>query len=223
MREKAKKSRFVGLRMTAEQEELLVKLKEAGGYKSQTDVLLSSLQSMASSLLPPPSTGRFSEAQEQQEVMRKVVAVISKVDEIVDGYRKDENALIQILLDIQQEYNWLPREALLYLSERLGVPLNRTYQIATFYKAFNLVPRGRHLIRLCTGTACHVRGAGMLLDKIRQLLRIEPGETSPDLRFTLETVNCLGCCALGPVVVINEEYHSNPATAEMEKLFAACE
>ncbi|MEE8469932.1 MAG: NAD(P)H-dependent oxidoreductase subunit E [Dehalococcoidia bacterium] len=154
--------------------------------------------------------------------MRRVISTASKVDEIIDSHNKDDSQLIQILLEIQREYNWLPKEALLWLSERLGVSMNQIYQIATFYKAFSLVPRGRHLIRVCVGTACHVRGATTLLDRASQLLNIGPGETARDLRFSLETVNCLGCCALGPVIVIDGEYHSNPATPDLEKLLNEC-
>jgi len=103
------------------------------------------------------------------------------------------------------------------------MPLNRVYDIATFYKVFSLIPRGRNLVKVCTGTACHVRKAPVMLRRVTQLLGINPGETSSDLRFTLETVGCLGCCALGPVVVINDEYYSNPTTSELEKLFKECQ
>ena len=148
---------------------------------------------------------------------------MNNIDEIVGRYRGDRSALIQILLDIQREYHWLPKEALLRLSERLEVPLNQIYHIATFYKAFSLVPRGRHLVMVCMGTACHVRGSPRLLDKVRDMLKIKPGETSSDMRFTLNTVNCLGCCALGPVVVVDGEYHSKPSTADLRHIFEACE
>ncbi|MDP2953456.1 MAG: NAD(P)H-dependent oxidoreductase subunit E, partial [Chloroflexota bacterium] len=94
---------------------------------------------------------------------------------------------------------------------------------ATFYKAFSLKPKGRHPILVCLGTACHVRGAPRLLDKVAELLKIRPGETSADLRFSLDTVNCLGCCALGPVMVVGGEYHSKPAVKEIEHALAACE
>ncbi|MCJ7522091.1 MAG: NAD(P)H-dependent oxidoreductase subunit E [Dehalococcoidia bacterium] len=154
--------------------------------------------------------------------MRKVIATASKVDEIIDKHGKNDSQLIQILLEIQREYNWLPKEALLWLSERLGVSINRIYQIATFYKAFSLVPRGRHLVRVCMGTACHVRGSMTLSDRASQLLNIDPGETTKDMRFSFETVNCLGCCALGPVIVIDGEYHSKPSTPELEKLLNEC-
>lgn len=224
MKGESRKSKFVGIRMTAAQEELLSKLRETHGYKSQTEVLLNGLESLAghSSVPVAARLSRDSRLQEHEEVMRKVIEVASKVDEIIDRHNKDKSALIQILLEIQREYNWLPKEALLWLSERLGVSMNQIYQIATFYKAFSLIPRGRHLVRVCTGTACHVRGAITLSDRASQLMNLSPGETTKDLRFSFETVNCLGCCALGPVVVIDGQYHSNPLMPELEKLLNEC-
>ena len=148
---------------------------------------------------------------------------MNKIDEIVDSYRGDEGTLIQMLLDIQREYYWLPREALLKLSERLEVPLNRIYHIATFYKAFSLTPRGRHQVMVCMGTACYVRGSPQLLDKVEEILKVKPGETSSDMRFTLTTVNCLGCCALGPVMVVDGEYHGRLAPAKVRQFLEACD
>jgi len=109
------------------------------------------------------------------------------------------------------------------ISQKLDIPLTQIYHIATFYKAFSLVPKGRHSVVVCMGTACHVRGAPRLLDRITEFLNIRPGATSSDMRFTLNTVNCLGCCALGPVMVVDGEYHSNPSTKEVERIFAACD
>ncbi|MBN1863126.1 MAG: NAD(P)H-dependent oxidoreductase subunit E [Dehalococcoidales bacterium] len=154
--------------------------------------------------------------------MKQMVQELAKIDQTVDKYHGDRNYLIQILLDIQRENRWLPRDALIWISEKLDVPLSQIYHIATFYKAFSLVPQGRHSVSVCTGTACHVRGAPRLLEKVTDTLKIRPGETSSDQRFSLSTVNCLGCCALGPVMVVDDEYHSNPSTEEMEKLFSAC-
>jgi NADH-quinone oxidoreductase subunit E len=148
---------------------------------------------------------------------------ISSVDAIIKKRQADKSALIQILLEIQKENGWLPRKALLRLSQKLGVPLTQIYHIATFYKAFSLVPRGRHSISVCLGTACHVRGAPHLLDKVTEILNISPGETSKDMKFTLTTVNCLGCCALGPVMLIDDEYHSNPASKEIKEIIASKE
>jgi len=134
----------------------------------------------------------------------------------------DRSALIQVLLDIQRENRWLPKDALKQVSQRLGVPLTQIYHISTFYKAFSLVPRGRHSVSVCTGTACHVRGAPRLSDKVIETLKIKPGETSTDMRFSLDAVNCLGCCALGPVIVVDGKYYGNPSTEELERIVAAC-
>ncbi len=116
--------------------------------------------------------------------------------------------LIQILQDVNLRYNYLPDYALKYVSERLKVSLSLVYHVATFYTAFSLTPRGKHFIRVCMGTACYARGAPRILEEFERQLEIHPGETTPDLQFTLETVNCLGCCALGPVVTVDQDYHS---------------
>jgi len=233
MEKDLKKSKFVGIRMTWEQEDLLLRLQDCFGNKSRTDVLLNGLQflderfpirtsevtSAKVKLINPSSLSQ--EVQKEQEVMSKVVMMMSEVDKILDKYQRAERFLIQILLEIQKRYNWLPKEALLWLSIQLGIPLNRIYQIASFYKAFSLIPRGRHLIKVCMGTACHVRGAMTLLARTEQFLGIKSGETSKDLRFSLERVNCLGCCALGPVIMIDEEYLSNPSTSQLEKILTS--
>ena len=138
------------------------------------------------------------------------------IDQIIDRHPGDASSLVQVLLEIQREYHWLPKEALERVSEKLQVPYNRIQQIVTFYKAFSLVPKGRHEINICTGTACHVRGAPRLIDSVRDVIGIGPGETDQELKFTLETVNCVGCCALGPVMVIDGEYHGKMAPAKSE-------
>ena len=139
-----------------------------------------------------------------------------KIDKIMDKYPSDPSSLIQVLLEIQSENHWLPKEALERVSEKLQVPLNRIQHIATFYKAFSLVPKGRHEIHVCVGTACHVRGSQRVLDRVQDLTGISPGETDLDMKFSLETVNCLGCCALGPVMVVDGEYHGKMAPAKSE-------
>jgi len=139
-----------------------------------------------------------------------------KIDKIMDKYPGDASSLIQILLDIQSENRWLPKEALKKVSKKLNVPLNRIQHIITFYKAFSVVPKGRHEIHVCTGTACHVRGATRVLNTVENYTGIKPGETDQDLKFSLETVSCVGCCALGPVMVIDGEYHGNMAPAKTE-------
>jgi NADH-quinone oxidoreductase subunit E len=142
----------------------------------------------------------------------------SKIDKIIAKYQGDAGSLIQVLLEIQRENRWLSKEALEKVSKQLKVPLNRIQHIVTFYKAFSLVPRGRHEVHVCTGTACHVRGAPRLLDSVQDLIGIRPGETDMDLKFSLETVNCLGCCALGPVIVVDGEYHGKMAPAKSEEV-----
>lgn len=141
----------------------------------------------------------------------------SELDEIIEEYSEDAGPLIPVLQDINQRYNYLPELALRYVSERLEVPLAQVYNVATFYTAFSLTPRGKHLIKVCQGTACHVRGGAAVLDELKRSLGIEAGETTKDLNFTLETVNCLGACALGPVVVIDDEYHPT-SPAKVDKL-----
>ena len=139
---------------------------------------------------------------------------LEKVDQIIDDHACEASALIQILLDIQSEFHWLSKEALEQVAERLQVPFTRVKHIATFYKAFSLVPKGKHQIHVCMGTACHVRGAQRVLDTIQDVTGIQPGETDLDLKFSLETVNCLGCCALGPVMEVNGKTHGNVAPSE---------
>ncbi len=147
---------------------------------------------------------------------------VVKVNQVIDSYGANPSSLIQMLLDIQREYHWLPKAALLLVSEKLGIPLPRIYHIATFYKAFSVVPQGRHLVSVCVGTACHVRGASRLVDKASDILKVNPGETTEDMKFTINTVSCLGCCALGPVMTVDSEYYSNPAAKEMEQIFSSC-
>ena len=131
----------------------------------------------------------------------------AKVGQALQKYQHDKSLLVDILQDIQAETGYLPKEVLEETSRGLDIPLSRVYSVATFFKAFSLKPRGRHLVNVCMGTACHVRGAVKVLEKIEQELGIKTGETTADLKFTLETVNCVGACALGPMVIIGEDYH----------------
>ncbi|MCK4722337.1 MAG: NAD(P)H-dependent oxidoreductase subunit E [Dehalococcoidia bacterium] len=154
--------------------------------------------------------------------MVQELAEIDKiVDKIVDKYEGDGSGLIQVLLEVQRENRWLPKDTLKQVSQKLGVPLTQIYHVATFYKAFSLMPRGRHSVSVCLGTACQVRGAPRLLDRVTETLKIKPGETSTDLQFSLDTVNCLGCCALGPVMVVDGEYYSKPTAKEIDQIFTA--
>lgn len=138
------------------------------------------------------------------------------IDQIIDKHQCEASSLIQILLEIQSEHHWLPREALDRVSEKLDVPMSQIQHITTFYKFFSLVPKGRHEVHVCMGTACHVRGAQRVLDAVQEQTGIKPGETDVDLKYSLETVNCLGCCALGPVMVVDGEYHGNIAPAQID-------
>lgn len=150
-----------------------------------------------------------------------VTQEVNRVDQIADKYAGEEGALIQVLLDVQREYNWLPKDALRRVSERLGVPVSYLYRVASFYKAMSLTPVGRHLVNVCLGTACHVRGGPRILDKVEQLIGIKAGETTPDQKFTLHRVNCLGCCALGPVMVVDGEAHGKLAVAKVDEILKA--
>ena len=140
------------------------------------------------------------------------------IDRIIERHRYEDYALIGVLQDAQKELNWLPQDVLKQIAEKLNIPLSRVYAIATFYKAFSLKPRGKHLVCTCLGTACHVRGSPRTLNALEQTLRIKAGETTPNMEYTLETVNCLGACALGPVVVVDGEYHRQMTPKKVNSL-----
>lgn len=137
----------------------------------------------------------------------EVAAIITK-----HGAKRD--SLISMLQDIQAVYHYLPKEALETVASRLGLPMIQVYGVATFFRAFSLEPRGEHLVCVCVGTACHVRGASSVLGELERRLRVEAGETTEDKKYTLETVNCLGACALGPVVVVDGKYHGQMNAAK---------
>jgi len=126
--------------------------------------------------------------------------------------------LVSILQDIQAENRYLPEDALVEVSQGLGIPLSQIYSIATFFRAFSLKPMGHHLVNVCLGTACHVRGAIRILEKIERELGIKPGETTKDLNFTLETVNCVGACALGPIVIADGEYNGQMTSEKVDNV-----
>jgi NADH-quinone oxidoreductase subunit E len=131
----------------------------------------------------------------------------AKVSEILTKYQADESALIAILQDIQEEYSYLPKDVLLQISKDLNVPLSRVLSLATFFKAFSLKPKGKHPIHVCLGTACHVRGAQLVVEKFERELGLKTGETSEDREFSLDAVRCVGCCGLAPVVMVGEDVH----------------
>ncbi len=143
---------------------------------------------------------------------------MKNIDKYIKQYRDKDIDLIQLLHSVQNEYNYLPEDVLEYVSKVLRIPLSKIYGIATFYAAFSLTPRGKHLCTVCMGTACHVRGAPAVLGQIEEKLGIKAGETTMDNQFTLETVNCLGACALAPIVVIDGEYHGQTTVNKVEKL-----
>lgn len=141
-----------------------------------------------------------------------------KVKELLEKYNKEKRALIAILQDIQAEFNYLPPESLKIVSDTLNIPLIDIMGVATFYRSFSLEPRGEHLVTVCMGTACHVRGGLKILDEFERKLNIKTGETTKDGRFSLETVACLGCCAIGPVVVVDDYYHAQTHIRKVDSI-----
>ena len=143
---------------------------------------------------------------------------LGKVTAIVGRYDGNRDSLISILQDIQSEWRYLPEDAVRAVASQLGMQLIQVYSVATFFRAFSLTPRGEHIVSVCLGTACHVRRAPAVLEAIERRLGIEPGETTGDMRYSLETVNCLGACALGPIVVVDGEYHGQMSPGRVKKL-----
>ncbi|OHD63671.1 MAG: hypothetical protein A2176_05950 [Spirochaetes bacterium RBG_13_51_14] len=134
---------------------------------------------------------------------------LRKIDSIIARYEKSEESLLAVLQDLQREFNYVPKEGIIRLSQAMDVPLSKIYAMGTFYKALSLNPRGRHVIKVCTGTACHLKGAGLMVEAIERDLNVRCGETTQDKNFTLETVNCVGACAMSPVVVVGDDYHGH--------------
>lgn len=130
-----------------------------------------------------------------------------KLKKIISGYPEEKRFSLAIMQDIQREFNYISREALELISDHLAIPLSKLYGLATFYRALSLEPRGKYIIKVCDGTACHIRSSLVILSELEKLLEISPGEMTADGLFSLETVNCLGACALAPVMVIDREYH----------------
>ena len=134
--------------------------------------------------------------------------ITEKAQQIIDKYKGDPTSLIAILLDYQEAFSYLPREALAEVSKSMEIPLPRVYSIATFFKAFSLKQKGKYLIQVCMGTACHVRGADKIAEKFERELEVKTGDTTKDLQFSLQKVYCVGCCGLAPVVMVNEDVHA---------------
>jgi len=141
-----------------------------------------------------------------------------KVKSVIDKYHGEKKSLIAILQDIQSEFNYLPRKALNIVSHSLKIPLIDIFGVATFYSAFSLEPRGEHTVTVCMGTACHVRGGPKILEEFERKLHVEAGHTTDDKQFSLETVACLGCCAIGPVVVVDDNYHAQTSIRKVDSI-----
>ncbi len=137
---------------------------------------------------------------------------------ILDRHQQDPASILAILQDIQEKENYLPKEDMKFVAKELGVSLSRIYGLATFFSSFSLEPRGKHICTVCMGTACHVRGAPKLVDKIERDFDVPAGDTTPDMNFTLETVNCVGACALGPLVIVDGEYHGNMTSTKLDRV-----
>jgi NADH-quinone oxidoreductase subunit E len=145
---------------------------------------------------------------------------LSKAEEILGRYPQEEPALIQVLQDVHRAYNYLPCDVLERVAEALEVPLAKVFSVSTFYKAFSLEPQGDTIVKVCTGTACHIRGAGQLVEELVRQLGIGPDETTEDLKFTVKTVNCVGACAMAPLVIVGEKYYGSAKPARVSKYLA---
>jgi NADH:ubiquinone oxidoreductase subunit E len=143
---------------------------------------------------------------------------VRTLDQILEGRYSQPHLLIEVLQDIQKEYGYISKEAMITVSQRLGVPIIEVYRVASFYKAFRLKPSGKYVLTMCQGTACHVRNSHLLLDQAISQLGVRPGEVTPDGLFSIHQVNCLGACALGPIVAENGSYHHHMTPAKLRKL-----
>ena len=147
---------------------------------------------------------------------------LEKTGKIIEQYRGQKGILVPILQEINSTYNYLPENVLRYVSAELDIPLALIYRAATFYKAFSLKPVGKHKITVCSGTTCHVKGAPRIVDTLERELGIKPGETTEDMNFTLETVNCLGCCGLAPVMTVGEDLYGKVTQAKLPTIIEQC-
>ena len=145
---------------------------------------------------------------------------LAKTEEILGRYPAGEPALIQVLQDVHRAYNYLPCDVLAKVAEALEVPLAKVFSVSTFYKAFSLEPQGDTIIKVCMGTACHIRGAGQLVEELERRLGIAPGETTEDLKFTVKTVNCVGACAMAPVMIVGDTYRGSAKAARVAAYLA---
>jgi len=143
---------------------------------------------------------------------------LSGVDKVIDQYSASKASLLAILQDVQEAENYLSREAMERVAKRLTIPIAQVYQMATFFESFHLEPRGKHICTVCMGTACHVRGATRLVEQLERDLEVPSGGTTKDMQFTIEEVNCVGACALGPLVIIDGKYHGNMTSGSLQKV-----
>ena len=143
---------------------------------------------------------------------------MTNIDAIIDRYDGAQSALLAIMQDVQDAERYLPKEAMNRIAEKLTLPIARVYQMATFFESFHLEPRGKHVCTVCMGTACHVRGAQRLVEQLERDLEVPSGNTTKDMMFTIEEVNCVGACALGPLVIINGDYHGNMTSGSLQKV-----
>ena len=144
--------------------------------------------------------------------------LVEAIDSIVNKYEAKQTALIMILQDVQKHYRYLPIDALKLVAKKMELPVAQVFGVATFYRSFSLTPKGKHHICVCTGTACHVRQASVIVDRLQTSLGIKPGLTTDDREFSLETVNCLGACALGPLVTADEVYYGNMTVSKVDRM-----
>ncbi|QCX34093.1 NAD(P)H-dependent oxidoreductase subunit E [Caloramator sp. E03] len=144
--------------------------------------------------------------------------ILSNIMEIIKKYPREKRYTLAMLQDVQKHFNYIPRQALEMISEYVNTPLSNLYSMATFYKALSLKPKGKYVIKVCDGTACHIRSSMVLIDEIYNILKIRPGETTEDGMFSLETVNCLGSCAIAPVMVVNDKYYGKVSPAMVREI-----
>jgi NADH:ubiquinone oxidoreductase subunit E len=142
---------------------------------------------------------------------------MTTLNSLLEGRRSQPHQLIEVLQDVQELQGYISKDAMVIVAKELGVPLVEVHRVASFYKAFSLKPRGKNVITICTGTACHVRGSDLLLNQVKGQLKVEPGDTTKDGLFTVESVNCLGACALGPIVVQNKTYCNHMTPGKLRK------
>jgi NADH:ubiquinone oxidoreductase subunit E len=140
------------------------------------------------------------------------------IDRILNNHPQDPSSIIQVLLDVQNEYYYLPRDVIDHVSRTLHVPISRTYNLATFYKAFSLTPKGKYPISVCTGTACHVQGAVKILEQVQRELNLKQGGLTPDMKFSIDSVRCLGCCGLAPVITVGKNLHGKVPLSKVSKI-----